>query len=69
MAWLVAGAHDFTVIHQLSVSTRLTAAGLLRRPFRSLESAFNWLEIPVDYQICIPDSAPEHRQLAAGAVA
>jgi hypothetical protein len=64
MAWLVDGANDFTIIHQLSVSTRLTPAGLQRRPFRSIESAFNWLELPADFQIRYPRAA-EPRQLVA----
>jgi len=69
MAWLVDGAHDFTIIHQLSVSTRLTPTGLQRRPFRSIESAFDWLQLPADYQIRYPASAAEPRQLTAAAVA
>ena len=69
MAWLVDGAHDFTIIHQLSVSTRLTPAGMQRRPFRSIESAFNWLDLSADYQIRYPAAAEKPRQLAMGAVA
>lgn len=67
MAWLVDGAHDFTIIHQLSVCNRLTPTGLQRRPFRGIESAFNWLELPADYQIRHPAGATQPRQLAAAA--
>ena len=69
MAWLVNGAHDFTIIHQMSVSSRLTTAGVQRRPFRGIESAFNWLELPADYQIRFPAIAVSRRQLAAHAAA
>ena len=54
VAWLVGSARDFTVIHQLSVCTRLTPKGLQRRPFRTIDSAFDWLGLPLDYQIRFP---------------
>lgn len=69
MAWVVGSARDFAAIHQLCVSNRLTPDGLQRRPFRGIESAFNWLELPADYQIRHPVNAPEPRRLAAHAAA
>ncbi len=67
MAWLVGNARDFAVIHQLSGCTRLTPKGLQRRPFRTIESAFDWLGLPPGYHIRYPESLPNPIEMAVGA--
>ena len=66
-AWLAGGARDFTVIHQPSVCTRLTPKGLQRRPFRTIDSAFDWLGLPPDYQIRFPAAPCNPFQTVQGA--
>jgi len=49
MGWIVANSHDYAIIHQLSVSSRLTPDSIQRRPFREVGPALKWLGIPEDY--------------------
>ena len=73
MAWLVGSARDFAAIHQLSVCTRLAPKGLQRRPFRTIDSAFDWLGLAPDYPIrfpaapCNPSETGARRGVSLGA--
>jgi hypothetical protein len=55
MAWLVDNGHDFAVVHQLSVSERLTPDAIERRPFRDIEAVLEWLGLPADYEFKYPE--------------
>tara|TARA_B100000315_G_scaffold260808_1_gene325646 strand:+ start:7781 stop:8212 length:432 start_codon:yes stop_codon:yes gene_type:complete len=54
-AWILSNPRDFKVIHQWSVVDRLNTSVVERRPFRDIEKAKEWLEIPTGYVIDYAD--------------
>ena len=50
IAWVVATAIDYGIMHRISVTNRFNPE-VERRPFRDSEKARTWIEIPEDYEI------------------
>jgi hypothetical protein len=53
-AWVVGNANDFKLIHQFCAITRLSHNIVDRQPFRNMDRAFEWLDIPEDYEFKFP---------------
>lgn len=51
LAIVVNCAKDFATAHQMAVATRMIGTNVERKPFRDMQKARDWLEIPDQYQI------------------
>jgi hypothetical protein len=60
IGWLVNSARDYSVVHQVSVSTRLTPIGMERKPFREQSKLLAWLGLPETYQVEFSKEPPAH---------
>ncbi len=54
VAWIISNPRDFKIVHQWCVVKRLNELVFDRRPFRSIENAMKWLEIPDGYEVSYP---------------
>lgn len=55
VAWVLSNANDFKTIHQWAATIRLNMYVSERRPFRSVDNARAWLEIPEEYEVSYPE--------------
>ena len=55
VAWVLGNPKDFKTVHQWCAVNRLNRYVIERLPFRSVESAMKWLEIPEGYEISYPE--------------
>jgi len=52
VAWVLGTGKDYATMHQFTLTTRFAPLSHIeRKPFRSLEDAKEWLDIPADYEI------------------
>ena len=52
VAWVLGSGADYAIMHQFTLTTRLKPLGLItRKPFRSIEKAKAWLDVPPGYEI------------------
>jgi hypothetical protein len=52
VAWVLGSGKDHATMHQFSLTTRFgPLSHIERKPFRSVEDAKMWLDIPVNYEI------------------
>ncbi len=52
VAWVLGSGQDYATMHQFTLTTRFgPLSHITRKPFRSLEEAKQWLEVPLDYEI------------------
>jgi hypothetical protein len=52
VAWVLGRGKDYATMHQLSLTTRFGPfSQVIRKPFRSVEDAKIWLDIPANYEI------------------
>ncbi len=57
IGWLVNSARDYSVVHQIGISTRLTPSSIVRQPFREQQKLLAWLGLPKSYNVMIPERA------------
>ncbi|MBT4938036.1 MAG: hypothetical protein HON14_02810 [Rhodospirillaceae bacterium] len=53
VAWVLGNGKDYAIMHQFTLTARFadSLSHITRKPFRTLEAAREWLEIPPDYEI------------------
>ncbi len=56
-AVVVKDAENYAKMHQFIVTGRLSRAEVERKPFRDIEKAKEWLDLPADYQIKYPEES------------
>ena len=55
VAWVLSSGKDYAKMHQFTLTTRFAPmTHITRKPFRTLEDAKKWLEIPENYNISHP---------------
>jgi len=55
LAWVINDAQEFAKVHQFTLARRLSDDTIERKPFKTIEAAKDWLNIPEDYQITFAD--------------
>ncbi len=52
IAWVLGTSKDYVIMHKFTLITRFKPLHhITRKPFRTIEKAKKWLEIPPDYEI------------------
>lgn len=52
VAWVLGTGADYAIMHQFTLTTRFKPLGhITRKPFRSIDKAKIWLDLPSDYKI------------------
>ncbi len=54
VAWVLKDKEDFITIHKFCAYTRLNSMVAAREPFRNIENALKFLDVPQDYVIEYP---------------
>ena len=55
LAIVVNDRHDYIIAHQWIVTGRVSTFPVERKPFRDMEKAKEWIGIPIDYEIKMPN--------------
>jgi hypothetical protein len=50
LAWVISDAREFAIVHQYTLARRMSEDLIERQPFRTIQSAKEWLGIPPEYQ-------------------
>jgi hypothetical protein len=61
IGWLVNSVRDYSIVHQIGVSTRLTPSGIERKPFREKAKLISWLGLPLNCEIEFSKEHPVHQ--------
>jgi hypothetical protein len=56
-AYVVGDGQNYAKVHQFTVAGRLGDYPIERKPFRDVENALRWLDLPEGYQINYPQAA------------
>tara|TARA_B100000315_G_scaffold161555_1_gene150045 strand:- start:5747 stop:6172 length:426 start_codon:yes stop_codon:yes gene_type:complete len=51
LAWVISNPREFAIIHQFTLSRRMSEDVIERRPFKTIDAAKEWLNIPENYVI------------------
>ncbi|MBT4938633.1 MAG: hypothetical protein HON14_05835 [Rhodospirillaceae bacterium] len=51
LAWVISNPREFAMVHQFTLARRLSEDTIERQPFKTIEAAKEWLNIPEDYEI------------------
>ena len=63
VAWVLGSGKDYAILHQFTLTARFKPLNhITRKPFRTIEKAKNWLDIPLEYNIDFASTGVEIRQ-------
>ena len=52
VAWVLGTGADYAIMHQFTLTTRFKPLNhITRKPFRTIEKAKTWLDVPLEYEI------------------